>query len=174
MPDPNITYREGYKALTRELGRLPTMRDKGLLALHEAYKKAWAPAEETVLPPSHAAAGRPEPTGFSRQPAPQAQAIGEDARTREPVPDLMAALEASLAPFKATREATGGPRINAEGAEHRSEPAPPENKPGLPDGLIEGDRGPGGGLMCRCQACGQLWERAKARGRPAYTCGGCR
>lgn len=155
MSDPNITYREGYKALTRELGRLPTMRDKGLLALHEAYKKAWAPAEETVLPPN-AAAGRPAPAGFSRQPAPQASTY--DAREGQ----------------AAAEEATGGPRKNAEGAERRAAPERPSAAPGIYDGLIEGDRGPGGGLMCRCQACGQLWERAKTRGRPAYTCEECR
>ena len=147
MDDPNVTYKRAYQELREELGRHPTANE--LLPLHETYKRAWAPAEETVLAPS------------------------TQVRACETVPDLMAALEASLATVKAER-ALSGPTINAEPPERRSAPEPPSAPPRNYGGLIEGDRGPGGGLMCKCQACGVLWERPRSKGRPAYRCEGCR
>ena len=147
--DPNVTYKEKFRALTIKLGHVPTCWDKEWLELQEEYKRAWAPAEETVLAPS------------------------TQVRAREPVPDLMAALEASLAAVKAER-ALSGPDKPSEPERAESSPEPPANNPGPPDGLIEGDRGPGGGLMCKCQACGRLWERPRSKGRPAYRCETCR
>lgn len=42
------------------------------------------------------------------------------------------------------------------------------------EGATEGSRGPGGGIIARCEGCGGLWERPKQRGRPARRCEGCR
>ena len=168
VTDPNVTYKTGFAELVLKLGRLPTANE--ILPLNIAYAKSWGPAEETLSAPDSAAGPQ---SGFSREPAPQARTGGEGARTRETVPDLMAALEASLATIKAER-GLSGPTINAEPPERRSAPEPPANNPGPPDGLIEGDRGPGGGLMCKCQVCGLLWERPRSKGRPAYRCETCR
>lgn len=172
MTDPNVTYKLAFAELSRELGRTPTSNE--LLGLHDAYKRAWGPAEEST------AAGRPEPTGFSRKPAPQARTEGEiDAR--EKVPDLMAALEASLAPFKLAREGReqageplSAPRIIPEGPGAASEPDASRVNPGAAEGLREGDRGPGDGLVAKCVKCGRLWERPARKGRPAIWCEECR
>lgn len=160
MDDPNIVYKRAFAELREELGRIPTANE--LLGLHDQYKRAWAPAEETVLPPTR-----------------------EEVPARKTVPDLMAALEASLADAKASidrarasqsqaGEPLSGPGIIPTREEAVSAPEPPENKPGAAEGPCEGDRGPGGGLMCKCQACGRLWERERKAGRPAYTCEECR
>ncbi len=41
-------------------------------------------------------------------------------------------------------------------------------------GFTEGARGPGGGIVAKCQACERLWERPKQRGKPRAVCPGCR
>lgn len=206
MSDPNATYKAGFRELTELLGRTPTSADSGWLALHEEYKSAWLPAEETVLAPKvsspkaiiefcaecgfkrdiatgihdvsspttrdcermypKVSAAGPGDTGFSRKPAPQAGAIGADTRTREGVPDLMAALERSLG-----MEPPSGPGINANGAGAASEPEPPSSNCGPAEGP---QRGPGGGLLATCEECGRLWERPARRGRPAVRCEECR
>lgn len=51
--------------------------------------------------------------------------------------------------------------------------AAPGPAPSL-SGLTPGERGPGGGVVARCGGCGGLWERPKARGRPARMCEPCR
>ena len=152
VTDPNVTYKTGFAELVLKLGRLPTANE--ILPLNIAYAKSWGPAEETVLAPASAAGRREE--GFSREPAPQARAVDTQTRARE------------------ASEPLSGPTINAEPPECRSAPEPPSAPPRNYDGLIEGDRGPGGGLMCKCQACGQLWERPRSKGRPAYRCEECR
>ena len=145
VADPNVTYKLAFADLTRKLGRVPNANE--CLPLHESYKRAFSDI---------ASAAGPREQGFSREPAPQARAVDTQTRARE------------------ASEPLSGPTINAEEAERRSAPEPPANKPRPSDGLIEGDRGPGGGLMCKCQACGRLWERPRSKGRPAYRCEGCR
>lgn len=41
-------------------------------------------------------------------------------------------------------------------------------------GYRVGARGPNGGMVAKCEGCGELWEREKKRGRPAYKCPTCR
>src|SRR5687768_2005139 len=50
--DPNAIYKAKFRELTELLGRVPTTRDSGWLQLQDEYKKAWMPAEETVLAPT--------------------------------------------------------------------------------------------------------------------------
>lgn len=157
MDDPNVVYKRDYQTLRETLGRHPTANE--LLPLHDAYKRAWAPAEETVFAP-RAAAGRPAPTGFSRKPAPQARAIGSDTRAREV--------------GEAEDEPLSGPRIIPEAEQAKSALPPLSAPPSNCDGPAEGDRGPGGGLVGKCVACGRLWERPTRKGRPSYRCGECR
>lgn len=157
MPDPNAVYKEAFRELQARLGRLPTAAE--ILPLNIAYAKSWAPAEETVLP-NHAAAGRPVPAGFSRQPAPQAGAIGADTRTREG--------------GAVAGEPLSGPGIIPEPEQAESEPERPSVNCGLPDGLILGRRGPAGGIVATCVTCSAPFERPNAKGRPPVRCEGCR
>lgn len=48
--------------------------------------------------------------------------------------------------------------------------------PGAPRGAgTDGPaRGPGGGVLARCEACGRDWERPRRRGRPAKVCEECK
>jgi hypothetical protein len=46
--DPNGVYKARFAELQEQLGRVPSATE--LLPVHEEYKRAWAPAEETVLP----------------------------------------------------------------------------------------------------------------------------
>lgn len=41
MNDPNARYRDGFRALTEKLGRVPTSADKEWVQLHDDYKKGW-------------------------------------------------------------------------------------------------------------------------------------
>lgn len=168
MDDPNVVFKRAFAELREELGRIPTANE--LLGLHDAYKRAWGPAEETVLAP--AAAGRPAPGGFSRQPAPQAGAI--DARASQVAAEVARADRIREGLGLHWEEPLSAPRIIPTREEAVSAPKRPENKPGAAERLIEGDRGPSGGLMCKCQACGRLWERERRRGRPAFMCEECR
>ncbi len=103
-----------------------------------------------------AAAGRPGQESPSRKPAPQAYSY----QARESAEE--------------SREALSGSRINDPGAGAESVLFAPVSPPGNCDGLQEGDRGPSGGLIGKCEACGRLWERPARRGRPAYKCEECR
>lgn len=112
-----------------------------LLPLHNEYARAWGPAEETLV-------------------APKTTTV-----------DLMAKLQASLAPISERLSATDkspGP------AEAVSAPAPPANKPGAAEGLVVGRRGPGGGVVAACVGCHVPFERPARRGRPPIRCEGCR
>ena len=63
------------------------------------------------------------------------------------------------------------------GSERPSEPRPPSAAPrgsGDLSGFNPGERGPGGGVVAQCVACGVLWERPKQRGRPSLKCEECR
>jgi hypothetical protein len=140
MTDPNAIYKEKFRELTELLGRTPTTRDSGWMALQEEYKKAWTPAEETVKAP------RVTPVESARE-----------GQSRE-----------------AVGEPLSGPGIIQTGEAAVSEPGEGDGAPRVCEGLIEGDRGPGGGIMARCVGCGQLWERPARRGRPAIKCEECR
>lgn len=67
--------------------------------------------------------------------------------------------------------------INSEGRkalEGESAPEPPAINPEPADRALVGTRGPAGGLIAECVACGRLWERPRGRGRPSFKCGECR
>jgi hypothetical protein len=174
-PDPNAVYKQAFAELSRELGRVPTCAES--LPLDEEYKKAWAPAEETVTRES-TAAGRP---GFSRQPAPQARTEEEGARTREvdrfmgPCGHsrMMGDLLSSSCPV-CVAEPLSAPRITAEGEEAVSPQNAASSPPTPLQGVREGSRGPAGGLILRCHQCRRLWERPATRGRPSFKCPECR
>ena len=70
-----------------------------------------------------------------------------------------------------------GPSSPASSSRPQSPPVAVSASPGLSDGLSclsPGERGPGGGIVAQCVACGQMWERPKQRGRPSYVCRECR
>ena len=85
---------------------------------------------------------------------------------------------------RAPRGELGGPQegtaIDSRGVkpperESSPKPLPPPSWPAESlSGLILGERGPGGGVVASCLACGEAWERPKQRGRPALNCPRCR
>lgn len=164
MPDPNADYKSTFARLTAELGRPPTTRDNGWLAMHEEYKRGWAPGSETTAPqarrsPGSDAAGRPVPTEDAREVGGVVDArigsgVGGDARESAGGAD----------------QPLSGSGINAEGEGGASEPGASVG----PSPVLQGGRGPNGGVLAVCQACGQEWEREKRRGRPALVCPSCR
>lgn len=160
--DPNATYKAGFLALTAKLGRVPTTRDPEWLELGNSYSRSYSEEKDARVVEeqkiARATAGRPEQERPSRQPAPQARAMDSEAREE----------------LAEAEEATGGPRINAEWEGAESVLSAPVSSPGVSQGLIEGDRGPGGGLVGKCEGCGRLWERPARRGRPSYKCEECR
>lgn len=151
MRDPNARYKEGFRALTEKLGRVPDSRDKEWLELHEEYKKGW----QTCTPMTSEAV----PTAVRPTNAPD---TGPSSLTaRESVPS---------APLS-------GPGIIANPPPDRTTPEPPNGAAFNSGGAMVADdppRGPNGGLISVCQSCGHLWERPKQRGRPAYKCLECR
>ncbi len=157
--DPNAIYKAGFLALAAKLGRVPTTRDSEWLELGNSYSRSYSEekdarvAEEQKV--ARTAAGRPEPECPSRKPAPQALSL-----SRESAP--------------AASEPLSGPGAAGITAGAPSEPELSAIKPGLSEGAVEGDRGPSGGLVGRCIACGLLFERKMQRGRPAYKCEECR
>ena len=159
MADPNAIYKSGFQALADKLGRVPRVTDPEWLELGNEYSRSYSQERDIRLGEeakasrvASAAAGRPESARFSREPAPQARTGGAEARAR------------------GLEEGLSGPRINAEPGEAESVLSPPSAAPRD----LQGARGPTGGLICRCQACGLLWERPKGRGRPAFKCEECR
>ena len=156
MADPNIVYKSGFQALADRLNRLPRVTDPEWLELGNNYSAEYSREREMRLGEearaSRARAAGPGESGFSREPAPQARTGGAEARAR------------------GLEEGLSGPRINAEPGEAESVLSPPSAAPRD----LQGARGPTGGLICRCQACGLLWERPKGRGRPAFKCEECR
>ena len=69
------------------------------------------------------------------------------------------------------------PSSPVPGSERPSEPRPPSaasRGSGDLSGFNPGERGPGGGVVAKCAACGGTWERPKQRGRPSLKCEGCR
>ena len=84
MTDPNAIYKTGFAELVVKLGRTPTMKDAELLGLHEAYKKSWEPAAETVLPPARVKALSPRPTEPTRQAWADRGATGAPDKPAEP------------------------------------------------------------------------------------------
>ena len=61
--------------------------------------------------------------------------------------------------------------------ERESSPKPlprPSRGSGDLTGLNPGERGPGGGVVARCEGCRELWERPRQRGRPSLNCPRCR
>lgn len=159
MTDPNVTYKLAFAELQAKLGRVPTASE--CLGLHDAYKKAFA-----------SAAG-PGESGFSREPAPQAGAIGAEVRARggqlSPEERAYNAWASQGQP-----EPLSGPTINAEAPERRSAPEPPANKPEPPERPVTGTRGPSGGIVAVCRGCGQDFERPARKGRPPVKCEECR
>lgn len=163
MADPNAIYKSGFQALADKLGRVPRVTDPEWLELGNEYSRSYSQERDIRLGEeakasrvASAAAGRPESARFSREPAPQARTGGAEARAR------------------GLGEGLSGPRINVNGEEAASVLSPPRAAPRDLQGATEGSRGPTGGLICRCQVCGQLWERARGRGRPAFKCEECR
>ena len=70
-----------------------------------------------------------------------------------------------------------GPSRPVSSSRPGSSPEPVSASPGPADGLsglAPGERGPGGGIVAQCVACGQMWERPKQRGRPSHVCRECR
>lgn len=146
MFDPNATYKLAFEELREKLGRVPTANE--CLGIHDAYKRAWAPAEETVVAPTR------EAHHHSWQPTAGAYENGA------PAAETCACGEMRL----------GGPRINAEPVTAESSPEPGN----APPTLSEGARGPGGGIVGKCAKCKGLFERPKSKGRPPAKCEGCR
>lgn len=154
--DPNTTYKTGFAELTRELGRVPTANE--CLGLHDAYKRAWSPAEETILAP----------------------------KTREGGPCRDSKSVEGACTGRIGRECIGpcvigwydkplsGPGTIATPPPAVSEPEPVANKSEPSEGRRVAGRGPGGGVMATCSSCGQEWERPRVKGRPASKCEGCR
>lgn len=167
VTDPNVTYKLAFAQLRERLGRMPTANE--LIPLHDAFKASYSEARDirVAAERANAAAGRPEPTRPSRQPAPQARSGDTREGWREVAPGVLARDEVGSL-------ATGGPRIIPTREEAESAPSPSCAPSRDYHGLIEGDRGPGGGLMGVCTSCGQLWERPARKGRPAYRCEPCR
>lgn len=178
--DPNIAYKRAFAELEAQLGRPPTPRDDGWLRLGNEYSRSWGPAEETLVKPSQRR--RPEQTGFSRQPAPQASAIdriidnAREAYMRQAEAHVLGTLDeyARQVESASAREPQSGARIipTREGAE--SVPEPPVAAPGVSQSLTVGSRGPSGGIVAECRKCGRAWERENRKGRPAALCGECR
>jgi hypothetical protein len=155
MDDPNVIYKARFRELTELLGRTPLTTDKGWLEITEEYKAAWTTinADRVKAEADIARAAGPVDNGFSREPAPQARSY-----TREEE------VEAPSLPLS-------GPGINGNGVGAVSEPGKAEIKPEAAEGPA---RGPNGGVLAVCEACGAEWERPARRGRPALKCEGCR
>lgn len=167
MTDPNATYKAAFRELEASLGRNPTTTE--MLPAHEEYKRSWAPAEEST------AAGRPVPAGFSRQPAPQAGAIGEIVRASN---TALALMKSGVPERDARRLAPDQPLSATDKSEGCrtavSEPGGASVNPEAAGGLIVGRRGPAGGILAACVTCGQAFERPARKGRPPVRCEGCR
>jgi hypothetical protein len=114
-------------------------------------------------------AAGPVDMGFSRKPAPQARTY---TYTRESAAEVAARARA-IAAYVAGEPLSGPDKSNPrEGAGITVSAS--VAAPGGAHGLLLGARGPGGGLVYRCGACGRLWERKVGRGRPANKCEECR
>lgn len=170
LPDPNARYKASFRALTEKLGRVPDSRDKEWLEMHEEYKKGWQSNEP-----------RPSGTSTSYQDTkPVRESVGGHSLDGSHGPDRRgkaadrgsggSAEQAVSAPGiiptrppdRTTGErANGAPRIDEGGMVASAE-----------DGLPA--RGPNGGVLAVCSACGQEWERERRPGRPAAVCGECR
>jgi hypothetical protein len=172
MEDPNVTFKRDWAQLVEKLGRQPRVTDPEWRKLHEDYKNAFSqkPAEETLVKPNIASAAGPVDAGFSRKPAPQArtytrESAGEGGKT--------AARARAIAAYVTGEPLSGPDKSNPrEGAPITLSAS--ISAPGGSHGLSRGARGPGGGLVYRCGACGRLWERKVGRGRPASKCEECR
>lgn len=154
MDDPNVTYKAAFRALAEKLGRVPGPGDSEWLVITNNYSRSWAPAVEEPSPRR-----RPEPEGFSREPAPQARSICDVTRAREGQP---------------AEEPLSGSRIITDRVEAESSPEPVASPSRDSHGPILGSRGPAGGVMAQCRQCGEMWERKRAVGRPAVVCEECR
>lgn len=179
--DPNLTYKAAFQALTDELGRPPTSRDKGWLDITEQYRRAWGPAVETMTrenmkwnplsdsTPSYTLGQKTTrvedggnhsfpPTSGQSVTVPPASQRTETGNTGTCAREagMREALSGPGAPQMSVRPGTALDGGNGAGAN-----------------LQEG-RGPGEGILAVCEACGQVWERERKRGRPSYVCGECR
>lgn len=176
MTDPNSIYKATFAELTALLGRPPISTDAGWVALHDEYKKAWGPAEETVRAPRARSpyVGDEEVNG----PVPVWVLSDGDERPREEsgAPDGQAPRAGSVAArgggplHRPWRDPLSGPGISrtASGAETAGTRVDASPR------LYQGGRGPNGGVLAVCEACGKVWEREKRRGRPSLLCGECR
>ncbi len=152
MTDPNVTYKLAFAELRETLGRVPTANE--LIPLHDEYKASYSEARDIRVAEerANAAASRPE---FSREPAPQARTEARESG-------------------HGASESLSGPGIIPTREEAESVLTPYPACPALSQGLQEGARGPGGGLVAMCVKCGRLWERPVRTGRPAIWCETCR
>lgn len=84
----------------------------------------------------------------------------------------------NLSGLSAGQERPGtGARHSDSGGAGNGAPTPAQSLSGItgdPSSPTVGARGPGGGLYAKCEACGQVWEREKRRGRPVTKCEECR
>lgn len=145
-PDPNTLYKQSFRALAENLGRVPNTRDREWLEIHDTYKRAWGPtASQTRALPETPAGGSPVPSTREAEDPPSLPLSGP--RVNE-----------NGVGDRTTGEAGNGAGSIDEGATVTA----------------TGGRGPNGGVMATCVGCGRVWERERKRGRPNLVCGECR
>lgn len=204
MSDPNAIYKAKFRELTELLGRTPVSSDTGWVALHEEYKKAWGPSEETVFAPK--ARERESWTNMTTEatstaehgmsaPGTGPQNLGTMVPVLSVTPNARHQSDRAAGPQETgfSRELAPQARTEGEGSareggqgdrEALSGPGVNQNGVGAGTALGWGNgalrdyqragRGSGGGVLAVCEACGQEWEREKRRGRPNARCEGCR
>jgi hypothetical protein len=174
MSDPNATYKRGFQELTELLGRTPIASDKGWVELSEGLRKSYLPAEETVLAPrareTQCVVRECVPGTSDQTDSTNVVNVGKSSiATNADSPGPMTTTTRARSLESPDRPLTN-PGAAADGREAESSPEAPSAAPRI----YEGDRGPNGGLMGKCLACGRLWERPKSKGRPSFKCGECR
>lgn len=157
MSDPNATYKRAFAELTEKLGRVPTPGDSEWLRIGNEYSRSWGPAEEILVKPKPRVIDSEGPT-----------ILLSDGTSRVPA-------------WGPGSEAVSGSRINPEPPEAESSPPapPPPSRPSERARAASpldtyGRRGPNGGVIAECVACGRAWERPARRGRPSFKCGECK
>lgn len=109
--------------------------------------------------------------------APIAVGLVERASARGPVwgwPGMPAAVLAAKRATDGTDRPTGINSSPVHGEAGRSEPEPVREYSPPAGRHYTAGRGPGGGVLAMCVACGQEWERPVRAGRPAAKCEECR
>lgn len=178
-PNPNTLYKQSFRALAEKLGRVPNTRDKEWWEMHEDYKKGWkeqcltmttgattvgstATVKDHASPTLTTGATPAEPSSNAMS----AEVTGPMTTDAEPTPaDGTLSRPGTLGNWLPDR--TTGTAENGAGSIDR-------RAMGAPGQETVGGRGPNGGVLATCVACGRVWERERRRGRPSLVCGECR